>query len=922
MSEILTQIKTYCMKLICAQTNSALDAAPDFITDMAEQTSYPEVRNLYIETIHELRYNDKSVAKKFEESISHAFDSLMGNLDSPNPVAMGGVDASHLFKASDLEEKLALETMSSKAKTRSELPLQSMVRSLNGLLGDDWVQNHGNPMDPEKVIKAWLAAMHVMQLHSSGNLAMYALFDTKVLYYLPTIYEKIGSYLEKLTKNRGSLSGLSKTDSSGEYDYEQDFGDIDNVIEMPDYASFSSYESGKSQNFDVNTASATRPVRNSNAEAKSELRTAALVSLLDKLQRNRELDNSEFYDVSYLMDLRNLLNSFDAVPGGVINPETIGVINDDVVDMTQLMFSFIMDDTQLPDDIRYHISHLQIPYLKLGLQDKSLFVDKDNPARQLLNDLAQAVNLWDPAHSGGLDLLLAETSAVVDKIIDEYHTDTKVFTLIRERFNRFVSGDKYIDEEMQHRQKDTASKTEKADNVKLHIESRLDAICQNKRIPPIVDKILEGFWTKVLFLEYLKAGQESEHFADYMKTAEMLVDSTQLKSSTKERKEMAKYLPKIVKQLKKGLETISVSSFETVDIFRELQECHMLVLRESSENTPAQDDFEVTEEEYREFKREQNIVRDWNRGELENALLEENIERSLGYNDSEPDVFDENKNVITAKKTQAGDATVIKAARERKIIDNELKEARDAYELALKEHKKEKAQRSSGSDNGDPVPNSTDDADEFMMHFFQDPDYLEKQYSGKHDLSQANDSHLTNKSDDIDVEDTIFNTLEEKNEELIKPPGTVDNNPFDNFDAIDEKIDRAVATDTGNRELEAHSNDELTSRAHGALEEEFNELGEDKVFELIEHLRVGLWVDLLQADGSQVRAKIMAIVPTLGKYIFGDRNGHKILDFNHRGLAEALRTGVIRVREQDNVFDKTLESVISNLRVMKNAKDE
>jgi len=112
------------MKLICAQTNSALDAAPDFITDMAEQTSYPEVRNLYIETIHELRYNDKSVAKKFEESISHAFDSLMGNLDSPNPVAMGGVDASHLFKASDLEEKLALETMSSKAKTRSELPLQ------------------------------------------------------------------------------------------------------------------------------------------------------------------------------------------------------------------------------------------------------------------------------------------------------------------------------------------------------------------------------------------------------------------------------------------------------------------------------------------------------------------------------------------------------------------------------------------------------------------------------------------------------------------------------------------------------------------------------------------------------------------------------------------------------------------------------
>ena len=37
-------------------------------------------------------------------------------------------------------------------------------------------------------------------------------------------------------------------------------------------------------------------------------------------------------------------------------------------------------------------------------------------------------------------------------------------------------------------------------------------------------------------------------------------------------------------------------------------------------------------------------------------------------------------------------------------------------------------------------------------------------------------------------------------------------------------------------------------------------------------LKVGIWVDLYQHEGRKVRAKIMAIVRTVGKYIFGGKN--------------------------------------------------
>ena len=146
------------------------------------------------------------------------------------------------------------------------------------------------------------------------------------------------------------------------------------------------------------------------------------------------------------------------------------------------------------------------------------------------------------------------------------------------------------------------------------------------------------------------------------------------------------------------------------------------------------------------------------------------------------------------------------------------------------------------------------------------------------------------------------NTEQEKDLDISAPE--VRDAPIEVIEAIEETVD------------------DLAGRAHGALEDEFNELGDDQVTELIARLKVGLWVDLVHADGSQVRAKIMAIVPTVGKYIFGDRLGRKIADFNLLNLVEALRTGSIRVTEEDNAFDKTLESVIANLRVLKKAHNE
>jgi len=917
-----------------AQANGTYNAAAEYFTKLADQAEHPQDRQLYLETMHGLGFDRKIVMTAFEQAIQPFFDDLIGAPGTVKLNKVGGQDTSSIAGIKDLEEKLSLETMTSKARSRTELPMSSIIRTFNALMGDDWVERHQNPLDPELLVKAWFSAIHTLDLPLKSYLALYGLFDINMLNVLPKMYERISQYLNNLpihknnnrAKDKAETRELSDASFDNSFDnYEDDFGDIDEPTNRDAYSGGGSDNDYRAEEptYDENVDS---DGLDYDEEPLPELHTNELIGLLDSLQRNRDIDDSEFYNVSYLLDYRLLLESFKAISGQKINPWTVGQINDDVIDMTGLLFSFIMDDTNLPDDIRYHISRLQIPYLKLGLQDKSIFSNKTHPARQLLNDLAESISLWDPTHTGGLDLLISETIAVVDSILSNYEMNPQIFMHYHSSFNDFLSGDAHIDDEMQQHQKDTASKTAKADNARLYIESSLDSICENRRIPPIINQILEEYWSKVLFLEYLKSGSDSDDYGIFIETTEILVNSVQAKRNVDERRDMAKQLPNLIRRLKAGFDTISVAAFETVDIFRELQECHMLVLKERPE-LKEEEEFEVDEAEFDEFKKEQSTIIEWNRADLENSLLEESIERSLNSSDGGSSDFDDNKNIISSRKNRLDDATMAKVDRERDIIDNELKEARDAYENALKEHNEKNA-----------LDNKGDESDDFMAQFFQDPEFIQKQYAGTRDLSSTDDSHLIQQSEDVDVEDEVFEALDDSSDDSSAQDESKWVSGFDRLsndddenqfqaDASAEKEafrDHPKATDTTtipvNETIEEASAD-LSGRAHGALDDEFNELGDDQVNELIERLKVGLWVDLFHADGSNVRAKIMAIVPTVGKYIFGDRAGRKLVDYNKLSLAEALRTGTIRVSEEDNAFDKTLESVIANLRLLKKANE-
>ncbi len=78
-------------------------------------------------------------------------------------------------------------------------------------------------------------------------------------------------------------------------------------------------------------------------------------------------------------------------------------------------------------------------------------------------------------------------------------------------------------------------------------------------------------------------------------------------------------------------------------------------------------------------------------------------------------------------------------------------------------------------------------------------------------------------------------------------------------------------------------------------------------------LRVGSWIELIR-DGGKTRCKLAAFIKATGKYIFVNRSGAKVAEYQREDLATALAAEEITMLDDGLIFDRALESIIDNLR--------
>ena len=86
-------------------------------------------------------------------------------------------------------------------------------------------------------------------------------------------------------------------------------------------------------------------------------------------------------------------------------------------------------------------------------------------------------------------------------------------------------------------------------------------------------------------------------------------------------------------------------------------------------------------------------------------------------------------------------------------------------------------------------------------------------------------------------------------------------------------------------------------------------------------LHAGSWFELAAGEGQPVqRCKLAAIISFSGNHIFVNRSGVKVAEYRSPALQRHFDMGLIQLVDDNQLFDRALESVIGNLRQLQSGK--
>ncbi|MCP1645877.1 hypothetical protein J2T41_005524 [Pseudomonas citronellolis] len=148
----------------------------------------------------------------------------------------------------------------------------------------------------------------------------------------------------------------------------------------------------------------------------------------------------------------------------------------------------------------------------------------------------------------------------------------------------------------------------------------------------------------------------------------------------------------------------------------------------------------------------------------------------------------------------------------------------------------------------------------------------------------------------------------------------VDDDLLDGIPLLDEAVEAPAAQASSQPEMVAVVEEIVLATPGEERVPEPEELlaDDDESLRKVDELRVGSWVEILEDSEHKLRCKLAAVIKPTGRYIFVNRTGMKVLEKTRMGLAVEFRRNAVRLLDDALLFDRALESVIGNLRRLKN----
>jgi len=578
------------------------------IADYAEKTRSNKEQSTLFEVQNLLTAVQQAAEHEFGQHLANGFVKFKNKtLNTLTGEERFSGDMLSLVEHSDLEETIAITSITHRADALYAEALWSIQQRLALLNDGEKLDERGNPMSPVQFCESLRKVLSSMEVDVKTKILGYKTFEQEVIGALDGLYDEINHYLidQHLLPNLKFITvnpddshaadhhgeGEDKTNADGASRQRRASDRLLTGELSPSDAQYqaSLLNAIRLLQAHVNQQMiAANPAMGQAVTARQLLHATGSLDEGDQfhpeeavVQPSQIYTNDQLVTVLQSLQAQSLMLTRQAAAQGLASMDTIqpqsiaeisrdmllqisrenrqgAVANDDMqtIDLVGMLFEYMLSDDHLPDSIKALLSYLHTPFLKIAFIDKGFFEQPEHPARVLLNSLAEAGVRWVGNDGSEHHDIYNKIKTTVFRLLEEFKNDVRIFAELLLEFNAYTHNVARRQELMERRALEKVQGEEKLREAKMQVNDEVRRRTDGQEIPSAVLLLLLQPWSDYLSFVLLRYGEHSDSWKRGLKVVDELLWTIQPKTLQADKARQLEIHGPLMASLERGFETI------------------------------------------------------------------------------------------------------------------------------------------------------------------------------------------------------------------------------------------------------------------------------------------------------------------------------------------------------------------------------
>lgn len=545
---LLDSIRAQALATLPRMLAAVFDNADDRLFDLLDNVPADDHLE-YMEAMRELRIRRKGAESVFREHFEKTFQSLASgkplNADQVTPRA-GGLGELSLVTDSELEEQLG-EGKVAQAIMRDFGPILMQLDKRIGVVASSVnLDENSNPVGSAHIAKAFSRAMDQCDIAVSVKMILFKLFEREALEDLEDLYDAINKQLiaagilpdlklvptrspdapKRKAKAKAKPRPRPKTDEDDEDDEEsvESADASSDGLSADEHVLFSSLHKLLQSYRDESRQPSVADTGNGQRRAMSSEDVLTVLGLFQNETpeglRGAINDPSQSLAQRLKQELLNGARKLGVDP----RQSTMSPADEDAVDLVGMLFEVLLDERDLNGEMRGTIGRLVVPFIKVAMLDRRMFLQRSHPARRLLNSLAEACE-GNKGETPQERSLQEKVNNVVDRLTKEFNENIAIFETLEQEFKAFIEQHRKRVELAEKRAAEAQRGRERLEHARNISNAEIAVRTANHSVPSTMKSVLERYWGHHLTVTALRQGHDSDGYRAAVATGEAVLRS-------------------------------------------------------------------------------------------------------------------------------------------------------------------------------------------------------------------------------------------------------------------------------------------------------------------------------------------------------------------------------------------------------------